>query len=120
MEAKEYRLREPELIDMGSDFRINLYRKKAAIDRNGAIDPRKQDTNDTKTDTNDTKMNQNEEVILSILQKNPKATQKELCKELEVSIATVKRLTYILQKSGRLYREGSRRNGSWIVVNSKK
>ena len=120
MEAKEYGLREPELIDMGSDFRINLYRKKTAIDRNGVIDPRKQDTNDTKTDTNDTKMNQNEEVILSILQKNPKATQKELCKELEVSIATVKRLTYILQKSGRLYREGSRRNGSWIVVNSKK
>ena len=119
-EAKEYGLREPELIDMGSDFRINLYRKKAAIDRNGVIDPRKQDTNDTKTDTNDTKMNQNEEVILSILQKNPKATQKELCKELEVSIATVKRLTDILQKSGRLYREGSRRNGSWIVVNPKK
>ena len=27
-EAKEYGLCEPELIDMGSDFRINLYRKK--------------------------------------------------------------------------------------------
>ena len=133
MEAKEYGLREPELIDMGSDFRINLYRKKAAIDRNGVIDPRKQDTNDTKTDTNDTKidtndteiniddikMSLNEKAILCTLQRNPKATQKELCKELGVSIATIKRLTDILQKTGRLYREGSRRGGSWLVMNPK-
>ena len=32
-EAKEYGLREPELIDMGSDFQINLYRKDAATDQ---------------------------------------------------------------------------------------
>ena len=55
-EAKEYGLREPELIDMGSDFRINLYRKKAITDQNGVVDPRGHDTNDTKVDTNDTKL----------------------------------------------------------------
>jgi predicted HTH transcriptional regulator len=37
-EAKEYGLREPELIDMGSDFRVNLYRKTVAVDQNGVID----------------------------------------------------------------------------------
>lgn len=119
-EAKEYGLREPKLIDMGSDFRINLYRKKAVTDQNGVIDPRKRDTetdtNDTKTDTNDTKMDPNEEAVLTILQRNPKTTQKELCMKLGVSIATVKRLTDTLQKKGRLYREGSRRNGYWIIV----
>ena len=125
-EAKEYGLQEPELIDMGSDFRMNLYRKKAVTDQNGVIDPRKRDTDDTKVDiddtkidTNDTKTDSNEEAVLSILQRNPKATQKELCKELGVSIATAKRLTDILQKSGRLYREGSRRSGSWIIINPK-
>ena len=51
-EAKEYGLREPELIDMGSDFRINLYRKDAATDQNGVIDPKERDTDDT----NDTKV----------------------------------------------------------------
>lgn len=39
---------------MGSDFRINLYRKKAAIDQNGVIDPKERDTNDTKVEPNDT------------------------------------------------------------------
>ena len=99
------------------------HRKKSAIDQNGIINPRRRDaetdTDDTKIDTNDTKISPNEEAILSILQRNPKATQKELCKELGVSIATVKRLTDILQKSGKLYREGSRRGGSWFVVDSK-
>ena len=84
-EAEEYGLREPELIDMDSDFRINLYRKKAAVDQNGVINPKRRDTeidtNDTKIDTNDTeiniddiKMSLNEKAILSTLQRNPKAT----------------------------------------------
>lgn len=39
-EAKRYGLREPELIDLGSDFRINLYRKVAEVDHNGVIKPK--------------------------------------------------------------------------------
>lgn len=33
-DAMEYGLKEPELIDMGSDFRVNLYRNPASEDRN--------------------------------------------------------------------------------------
>ena len=64
---KEYGLREPELIDMGSDFRINLYLKKAITDQNGVIDPRERDTNDTKADTNDTY----EKAVLNTIQNDP-------------------------------------------------
>lgn len=110
-EAKEYGLREPELIDMGSDFRINLYRKKAAIDQNGVIDLKERDTNDTKVEPNDT----NEEAILSIILKNPQATQGAIAKEVEASLSTVKRIMRSLQKSGKLRREGTNRNGSWVV-----
>lgn len=39
-EAREYGLREPELQDMGSDFRINLYRKEPMLDIYGVVDPR--------------------------------------------------------------------------------
>ena len=39
-EAKEYGLREPELIDMGSDFRVNVFRKEAKVDQNGVIHPK--------------------------------------------------------------------------------
>ena len=114
-EAKEYGLREPELIDMGSDFRINLYRKKAAIDQNGVIDPKERDTNDTKVEPNDT----NEEAILRILRTNPKATQKDVVEMLGVSLATVKRLMNSLQKAGKIKRKGSNRSGSWVVIDQK-
>ena len=115
-EAKEYGLREPELIDMGSDFRINLYRKKAAVDQNGVIDPKERDTddtNDTKVEPNDT----NEKAILHILQADPKATQKDIGKMLGISLATVKRLMNTLQKDGRS--KGSSRSGTWVIVNPK-
>lgn len=39
-EAREYGLREPELEDMGSDFRIHLYRKEPVIDFYGVVDPK--------------------------------------------------------------------------------
>ena len=114
-EAKEYGLREPELIDMGSDFRINLYRKDATTDQNGVIDPKEHDTNDTKVEPNDT----NEEAILRILRTNPKATQKDVVEMLGVSLATVKRLMNSLQKAGKIKRKGSNRSGSWVVIDQK-
>ena len=124
-EAKEYGLREPELIDMGSDFRINLYRKKAITDQNGVVDPRERDTNDTKADTNDTKADTDdindtyEKAILDIIQNDSSVTQKNIGKKLGISIATVKRIMRSLQKSGWIQREGSSRNGSWVIINSK-
>ena len=114
-EAKEYGLREPELIDMGSDFRINLYRKDATTDQNGVIDPKERDTNDTKVEPNDT----NEEAILRILRTDPKATQKDIGKMLGISLATVKRLMNSLQKAGKIKRKGSNRSGSWVVIDQK-
>lgn len=39
-EAKDYGLCEPELLDMGSDFRINLYRKELKIDAYGVVAPK--------------------------------------------------------------------------------
>ena len=77
-EAKEYGLREPELIDMGSDFRINLYRKDAATGQNGVIDPKEVGTNGTKVGTNGTgsehKPDVSEKAIMQAIQENPKIT----------------------------------------------
>lgn len=38
-EAKEYGLCEPKLLDMGSDFRVNLYRKAAAVGQTVIVNP---------------------------------------------------------------------------------
>ena len=76
--------------------------------KNGVIDPKERDTNDT-----------NEEAILSIILKNPQATQGAIAKEVEASLSTVKRIMRSLQKSGKLRREGTNRNGSWVVTGQK-
>ena len=56
--------------------------------KNGVIDPKERDTNDTKVEPNDT----NEEAILSIILKNPQATQGAIAKEVGASLSTVKRI----------------------------
>ena len=116
---------------MGSDFRINLYRKKAAIDRNGVIDPRKYGTNGTEVGTNGTevgtngavpnyKQNINEEIILHMIQDSPKMTQNDICEKSGIPLRTVKRLMTNLKKDGKIQRKGSSRNGSWVIMDPKK
>lgn len=123
-EAKEYGLKEPELIDMGSDFRINLYRRVLATDGQGVMDPRMtadidtDDTIDTKTDSNDTN-DTNDTKILGLIDKNPTITQVELKERLGLSIATVKRIMADMQKRGVIERKGSSRKGKWIISSSK-
>ena len=39
-EVKDYGLCEPELQDMGSDFRINLYREEMMVEAYGVVDPK--------------------------------------------------------------------------------
>lgn len=80
--------------------------------KNGVIDPKERDTNDTKVEPN-------EEAILSIILKNPQVTQGAIAKEVEASLSTVKRIMRSLQKSGKLRREGTNRNCSWVVTGQK-
>ena len=117
-EAEKYGLREPELIDMGSDFRINLYRKTVQTDRNGVIDPKTLDPDDT-SGTNGAKVGINPKhkvdghkaAILQIIQGDPQITQKEICEKTGIPLRTVKRAMSELQKSGKLQRKGSSRKG---------
>ena len=122
-EAKEYGLHEPELIDMGSDFRINLYRKDAATDQNGVIDPKASGTDGTKTGTNGTgsehKPDGNDKAIMQAIQENPKITQKDICAKTGIPLRTVKRTMSELQKSGKLRREGTNRNGLWVIIDQR-
>lgn len=46
-EAREYGLREPDLIDLGSDFRVNLYRKSVEVDQQGVVNPKSTEVSGT-------------------------------------------------------------------------
>ena len=139
-EAQEYGLREPELIDLGSDFRVNLYRTKTKVDQYGVVETKNKtgvnksnadidgtngtnfdtnpDTNDTNPDTNDTNLNSVDiEQIFRLIQLNPKIRQKEITEKTGISLRTVKRIMAKLQKEGKIKRKGSNRSGEWIIEN---
>jgi len=109
-ECQEYGIPEPELIDFDGDFRINMYRQPLLIQA-GTIG--------TKSGTigtiNGIKVTSPEERVLTIMKQNARVTQKELQKELGVSLRTVKRMIAELQDKGYIVRRGNNRSGEWIV-----
>jgi len=116
-EAAAYGLREPELIDLGSDFRVNLYRMEMEVDQYGVIEP-KIGTNGTKTGTIGTKTGTNntiEEAILSLVRLDSKIKQKEIHEKTGIPLRTVKRMMAVLQQEGKIERRGNNRCGEWIV-----
>lgn len=145
-EAKDYGLKEPELQDMGSDFRINLYRKKAETDLYGVVEPKltiqestiwvmdgmwsgtKLGTNGTDGtilgtngiggtgDTISKRKMVYAERLLSAIREDGSITQKQMCDITGLSFRTIKRMTVELQKAGKIVRVGNSRSGIWQVV----
>lgn len=133
-EAKAFGLPEPELLDRGSDFRINLFRSPVPVaddsDTNGTnldANGTKVGTDGTNLETNGTKVGTDIEAVnsdyfpaleklIAAIRQNPSVTQKELHQKTGIALRTIKRLTVELQKSGKLIRMGSNRNGTWKVI----
>lgn len=138
-EAEAFRLKEPELIDLGSDFRVNLYRPLTETDRFGVLEPKKEYsakngvydtiyTVDTIRETIDTGYSTMRDTIdtidvrydtidtiLALIRINPKLKQKEIQSRTGVSLSTVKRAMSILQKTGKIKRKGNNRSGEWLI-----
>ena len=96
-------LPEPELMDFDGDFRINMYSQPSLIQA-GTIGT-----------IIGMKVTAPEERVLTIMKQNARVTQKELQKELGVSLRTVKRMIAELQDKGYIVRRGNNRSGEWIV-----
>jgi predicted HTH transcriptional regulator len=83
----------------------NIYRKQN--DTNG--------DNVTKDVTKDVTIETNEAKVIDLIISNPTITQTKLAEELDVTTRTVKRILSKLQADGIVLREGSNRNGKWII-----
>ena len=70
---------------------------------------------DTIGTINGIKVTSPEERVLTIMKQNARVAQKELQKELGVSLRTVKRMIAELQEKGYIVRRGNNRSGEWIV-----
>lgn len=80
------------------------------------------DTSKSKNDVlddvlDDVLENENVKSLLLVLKKNPKIKQKDLAKELNVSLVTVQRLINQLKQAQVIERKDGKRFGQWIVKN---
>ncbi len=95
-ECKDYGLKEPELIDLDGDFRINLYR--VGLDT-----------------TQSNRLTNLDIAIINIIQNKPTATQSEIALELNWPLNRVKYYTKKLRGKGIIEHKGSNRSGVWEV-----
>lgn len=108
-EFERYGLKEPELIDMDGDFRVNFYRKRVS--------------DEAYTDANvgvnvGVKLNQTQKAIIQILSENPIITSARLAENLNVQKRTIERNIKSLKEKHILERKGSDKDGEWIVNKS--
>lgn len=97
-------LREPEFIDSDTDLRINIYRGQISGGDGG-----KNGGNGGEIGGDDA------EVILQQLRENPNISAANISKATAISKRTVERNLQKLKSAGIIKREGSTRNGRWII-----
>ena len=129
-ECREYGLPEPELIDFDGDFRVNMFRKTAVLDVRDIFGKKESTTQTTQTTQTTTQTTQtvyngkefvlefteSDKVILEVIQKNPKLTQKEIAMELDWTVDRVKYYLNKMKKQEVIKRVGSSHNGHWEVL----
>jgi len=111
-EFKEYGLREPELIDLDGDFRVNFYRN---MESNSLMETT-QTTQSTTQTTQSIQLTDQDKQVLRIIAAEPSITQQKLALEIGWSVDRVKYYTKKLRGKDILRRNGTSRNGTWEII----
>ncbi|MCE5284689.1 MAG: putative DNA binding domain-containing protein [Pelosinus sp.] len=96
--CREYGLSEPEFIELGDSFRVNIFRKQESSQESSQ-------ENLTKTQA----------AILNLIRENPNITQQEMAEKIGVSFAAIKKNIALLKDSEIISRLGSTKKGSWLI-----
>ncbi|MCD7709136.1 MAG: winged helix-turn-helix domain-containing protein [Clostridiales bacterium] len=124
---------------MGSDFRVNLYRRALKTDEHGVVVPEpdepepgpdgtenetsgpENETNETKSETDPTnartekeggiKQSATEKKLLMAISESPEISQKQLSELTSIPLGAIKRILPELQRKGALKRIGSNWRG---------
>ena len=99
-EFSKYGLAEPELVDMDGDFRANFYRS--------SVTPRV-------TEKVTEKFTEREMSVIRLIKNNPRITTTAMSMELGKSRKTISAIIKSLKDRNVIEREGSDRNGVWII-----
>lgn len=106
--AKEYGLPEPEFLEIGDTFRVNLYRKADKKPIKVDKRPIKADKKPIKADKKPIKADR-EKLILEYVQKNGSISNREARELLGLAESTIKRMLREMVDEGKLIVEGSKR-----------
>ena len=98
--CREYGIKEPELLEIGDSFRVNLYRP--SYDKNNKSSSKS--------------LNSTQNRILEMIQKNPKVTQENMAKKAEVSKRAIQKNIREMVELGIIKREGTARSGYWKIL----
>lgn len=99
-EFSKYGLAEPELVDMDGDFRVNFYRGSVTLKG---------------TDKVTDKFTEREMSVIRLIKNNPRITTTAMSMELGKSRKTISAIIKSLKERNVIEREGSDRNGIWII-----
>lgn len=117
--CKSAGLREPELLEIGGSFRVNMFRNTEILSETtqttqGTIQTT-QAIQDTTQTIQDEILTDLDKEVLKLLLKKPEITQKEMALELGWKVERVKYYTNKLKKQNVIERVGSSQKGYWKV-----
>lgn len=102
--CKEYGVREPELLEIGNSFRVNLYR------------PSYNEVHKSSPKSSPKDVNQTQQKILDMILENPEITQAAMAEKLNITSRAVKKNIKELVEKGLVERVGSARKGYWNIL----
>ena len=104
--CKEYGLPEPEFIEIGSSFRVNIFRKPECISKNQP---------ESSQESSQENLNTTQTAILELIRENNAINQEEMSVRIGVSFGAIKKNISQLKSKGILVRTGSTKKGNWGI-----
>ena len=110
--CREYGIRDPELLEIGDSFRVNLYRPSYS-GNDAQSSPKSSSKSSPKSSPNG--LNATQQKIMQMIRKNSRITQAEMAEIIKISRRAVQKNIKELVDQGIIIHEGSTRNGYWKI-----
>lgn len=110
--CREYGIRDPELLEIGDSFRVNLYRPSYS-GNDAQSSPKSSSKSSPKSSLNG--LNATQQKIMQMIRKNSRITQAEMAEIIKISRRAVQKNIKELVDQGIIVHEGSTRNGYWKI-----
>ena len=110
--CREYGIRDPELLEIGDSFRVNLYRPSYS-GNDAQSSPKSSPKSSSKSSPNG--LNATQQKIMQMIRKNSRITQAEMAEIIKISRRAVQKNIKELVDQGIIVHEGSTRNGYWKI-----